>query len=364
MTYFDAALAWRRIARCATSAALIFLGAVLAGCETSGSIFGGSLLASNETPAAEQAPAAASPVAKIALAPVIGAPDQVSKQLVTQLTSAMEKQRIAVSPDRDAKADYMLRGYIVAARDKSSTKVSYIWDVTDPTGKRVNRITGEEVLATVNPKDPWASVTPAATQSIADKTASSLGTWIPSQGAAVASNTSSAGAAPAAVGAPRNQSRVQSASGSSEGAASTAPRERTASAPAVSSATTASIQRSDEIGAVVPPVTGAPGDGNSALATALQGELSRQGIAMTDRPGASYKVEGKVTMGQAKDGKQAIQIDWRVKDPQGKSLGTVSQKNEIPQGSLDGAWGKTADAAASAAAQGIIKLLPQPKSTN
>ena len=40
----------------------------------------------------------------------------------------------------------MLRGYIVAARDKTSTKVSYIWDVTDPTGKRVNRITGEEVV--------------------------------------------------------------------------------------------------------------------------------------------------------------------------------------------------------------------------
>ena len=47
-------------------------------------------------------------------------------------------------------------------------------------------------------------------------------------------------------------------------------------------------------------------------------------------------------------------------DPTGKKLGTVSQKNEVPQGSLDGSWGKTADAAAAAAAQGIVKLLPQP----
>ena len=67
-------------------------------------------------------------------------------------------------------------------------------------------------------------------------------------------------------------------------------------------------------------------------------------------------------MGPAKDGKQSIQIDWRVKDPKGKALGTVSQKNEVPQGSLDGAWGKTADAAAAAAAQGILKLLPQRRS--
>ena len=33
-----------------------------------------------------------------------------------------------------------------------------------------------------------------------------------------------------------------------------------------------------------------------------------------------------------------------MSDPHGKKLGTVSQKNEIPEGSLDGAWGKTADA--------------------
>ena len=52
---------------------------------------------------------------------------------------------------------------------------------------------------------------------------------------------------------------------------------------------------------------------------------------------------------------------WQVVDPAGRKLGTVSQKNSIPQGSLNGAWGKTADAAASAASQGIIKLLPKTK---
>jgi hypothetical protein len=47
-----------------------------------------------------------------------------------------------------------------------------------------------------------------------------------------------------------------------------------------------------------------------------------------------------------------------VKDPHGKKLGTVSQKNDIPEGSLDGAWGRVADQAANAAVQGILKLLP------
>jgi uncharacterized lipoprotein YmbA len=342
VTYFDAATAWRGIRRHAATAIVLLTGIGLAGCETGASILGGSTQSATQETVATAAPAA--PLAKIALAPVIGAPDPVSKQLVSQLTSAVEKQRIVVAPDRDAKADYMLRGYIVAARDKSSTKVSYIWDVTDPTGKRVNRVTGEEVVPSTNPKDPWASVNAEVTQKIADRTASSLGSWLPTQkGAAVASG-SGGGATPAAVGGPPSQVSTQSTSSSS-------------------ATTTASIPRSAEVAAAVPSVTGAPGDGNAALAQALQGELSRQGVTMADRPG-SYKVEGKVTMSQAPEGKQSIQIDWRVKDPAGKSLGTVSQKNEIPQGSLDGTWGKTADAAAAAAAQGILKLLPQPKSIN
>ena len=61
----------------------------------------------------------------------------------------------------------------------------------------------------------------------------------------------------------------------------------------------------------------------------------------------------------ASGGKQSIRIDWLVLDPSGKRLGTVSQQNTIPRGSLNGPWGAIADAAAGAAADGIIKLLPK-----
>ena len=97
-----------------------------------------------------------------------------------------------------------------------------------------------------------------------------------------------------------------------------------------------------------------------SLRMALQRELSRNGVALSETTAPdTYTVEGKVAMGASNDGKQPITIDWSVSDPNGKKLGSVSQKNEVPQGSLDGAWGKTADAAAAAAAQGILKLLPQ-----
>jgi hypothetical protein len=41
-------------------------------------------------------------------------------------------------------------------------------------------------------------------------------------------------------------------------------------------------------------------------------------------------------------------------DSSGKKLGTVSQNNKIPKGSLDGAWGKTAEQAADAATEIVL----------
>lgn len=336
--------------------AVVLLGLLttgLGGCETASSLFGGGPSASNDVPS--PAIAQAKPATRVAFSPVIGAPDIMGKQLIAQFDQASAPNRFSIIAD-SRQADYTLRGYVVAAREKAGSKVSYIWDVADNTGKRVNRISGEVIApGQPNAKDPWSNVTPAVMKSIADATSTSLGTWIASQsGSAVAakpaSTTPIATAGPAAAGA---------------GAGTVAPViPVAASAPAVNNTTTAALPRSDLVAAVVPQVTGAPGDGNATLSAALQRELSRQGVALVDNPGSSYRVEGKVVMGQTADGKQPIQIDWRVKDPQGKALGTVSQKNEIPPGSLDGAWGKVADAAAAAAAQGILKLLPQSKSTN
>lgn len=339
MTDFDAATAWHRTKAATAALCVAFAGLGLAGCETAGNLFGGNQVANETLAPPPLQPPAPTLAAKVALAPIIGAPDALGQQLRTQVSQASEKQRIGIVADRDPAADFNMRGYLVAARDKAGVKVSYIWDITDPSGKRVNRITGEEVApAAPAAKDPWGSVTPAVTQVIADKVASSLGTWAPSQPKAAPLSAPSAGPAVAAAGA----GTVGLPSG-------------------VTNATTAALQAPPATtgAALEPVVSGAPGDGNTALASALQRELVRQGSTGIGQPGSAHRVEGKVTVGVTKDGKQPIQIDWKVVDGQGKAVGTVTQKNSIPPGSLDGSWGKTADAAAAAAAQGIIKLMPQ-----
>jgi hypothetical protein len=328
---------------------LLSLGLTLGGCGSSSNILGGSSTPAPQATLTQPQQPSATQTARIQIAPVIGSPENVARDLQTQLATAMTQRGITVATAQNAASEYVLRGYIVAARERSRTKVSYIWDVTDQSGKRVHRITGEKV-APLAGKDPWSAVTPRVVQDIVDNTTSQIATWLPNSGGVpMASATPVVGSGTAASATAATDSLYQTA-------ATTSPR-----SPAP---TTGSIGTSGPVTAVVPMVTGAPGDGRQSLTEALQRELSKNGVALASAPnGQSYKVQGQVALGQSKDGKQPIQIEWNVIDPSGKKLGTVSQKNEVPQGSLDGAWGKTADAAAAAAAQGIIKLLPQ-TSTN
>jgi hypothetical protein len=358
VTTTDAAAARRPRVILALAVVIGFAGLGLGGC-------GSSLFeaANNSTPEAAEAPkvAAEPPVAKVALNAIVGPPDALGKQLHQEFSSALNKQRVAVAASKDESADFHLRPYILAAKEKSGTKVSYVVDVSDPTGKRVNRFTGEEMVSGNPSRDPWEAITPTVAQSLAAKATGSLVSWLPSARANVATAPPSAAApapAPAGVGSQKDQKEETPAS--TARAPRPAAKANVAATPApVSNQTTGSINREGPVAAVVPSVTGAPGDGGASLTAAIQRELQTKGVSLAERASASaYRVEGAVTLGDAREGKQPIHIEWVVKDPQGKRLGTVSQKNDIPEGSLDGAWGRTADQAASAAVQGIVKLLP------
>jgi hypothetical protein len=106
-------------------------------------------------------------------------------------------------------------------------------------------------------------------------------------------------------------------------------------------------------------VVGGPGDGEDALERALANRLLDHGFAVTGSPAINaYEIQGTVRTGLAERGKQSVRIDWTIFGPEGDRLGNVTQVNVVRQGSLDRHWGEAADAAADAAAQDILKLLP------
>jgi hypothetical protein len=325
----------------------------LAGCETASSLFSSinpapTAAVTSTGPATAPATASTARPAQIAVAPVIGPPEAVSRQLQSQLATDLERQNIRVAKAPGESAQYTLRGYVISSLDKKSSraKISYIWDVTDGAGKGVHRVSGEESSPAGNNPDPWSAVTGPVVEAVSSKTAGSLASWLPTQGP------------PAVASAAPQGPPVQTAS------LNNAPPGAAAATPAAARSPVTGSIGSGGVKARVPTVTGAPGDGSSSLRMALQRELSRSGVALSDATSPeTYTIDGKVAMGPNADGKQPITIDWTVTDPTGKKLGSVTQKNEVPQGSLDGSWGKTADAAAAAAAQGILKLLPQATQT-
>jgi hypothetical protein len=107
-------------------------------------------------------------------------------------------------------------------------------------------------------------------------------------------------------------------------------------------------------------VVGAPGDGEQTLAAALSKRLAGLGMKPASAPAVGvYEVEGIVRVTKANGGKQSVRIDWTVFDPEGNTLGNISQTNLVRQGSLDQRWGAAAEGAANAAMDGLAKLLPR-----
>jgi hypothetical protein len=124
--------------------------------------------------------------------------------------------------------------------------------------------------------------------------------------------------------------------------------------------TTASTNNPNVQPVVTITVSGTTGDGNTSLKHAVAKELAEKGVGVAEKAALAYRVEGAVALGPAKEGKQSIDIEWTVRKSSGKRIGTVSQRNEVSTGALDGEWGVTAKQAAGGAARGIVWLIASP----
>lgn len=105
-------------------------------------------------------------------------------------------------------------------------------------------------------------------------------------------------------------------------------------------------------------VSGAPGDGNRALARHMRDELGKLGLAVQDMPeGADYTLVGDVTVANVPGNQQRVEIRWKVADARGAEAGQVVQLNQVPRGLLDGLWADVALVVAQEAAGGVRDVI-------
>lgn len=282
-------------------------------------------------------------MAPVTFAPIIGPPANVGTELNQQLVAAAKQRQIPVVA-KGRPATYTVQGYLAQSNDRRTEKFSYILDVTDTSGNRVHRIIGEEAVPAKAGAKPWSSINKAALQKIATKTTTDLATWLPKQSGSPAATVSRT-PAPAPAQTP---SRTPAADRKPPTATASSAQRRTAS----------TSRRSEPVAALVPPVSGAPGDGRTSLTNALRERLRAKGVQIASTGGTNvYKINGKVSVSAASGGKERIRIDWTLLGPSGQDLGSVTQQSDVEKGSLNRSWGPAAKAAGNAAASELLKLI-------
>jgi hypothetical protein len=343
------------------------------------------------------------PVPPITLGAIAGIPPDQLQPLKDALAISGGKRDIGIVEGQLDGAALGMTGKFEIIPDASTIRIGYAWAITDPTGRVLHTISAEETLNETPGPNPWAQVTPAALQRIAAYTTENLSSWLSQMGYA----TQTGGLPPPlgylAEAGPGAENDVDYETFYGPGKvppdkmvaayAETAPVESVTArnlldpqAPEIvadgkgdvpiaeSLDAVAEAAESDPIeeGSLEPAangkhqikavavlaVKGAPGEGNAELTNAMRETLKEAGWPVLSKPRPdALTISGKVKVDPAKGETQKVALAWTVSSPDGRKLGTISQANDIPVGSLDDGWGDDAFYVAQAAAGGIYDLV-------
>ena len=90
-------------------------------------------------------------------------------------------------------------------------------------------------------------------------------------------------------------------------------------------------------------IEGAPGDGNEALRKAFAAVLKDAGLPVAGDPqDAAIQIFGKVYVSEQSAGREKLEIEWFLQEPDGSEIGTLTQSNSIKKGRAMSKWGPLA----------------------
>jgi hypothetical protein len=105
-------------------------------------------------------------------------------------------------------------------------------------------------------------------------------------------------------------------------------------------------------------VTGAPGDGDTALPLDLSRDLPSPGLELVNSAKqADFSVTGVVKATPSGPGQVTVELDWSVLDSNHRKIGQVTQLHVLAVSDISPYWGDVAAAAASEAASGIQQVV-------
>lgn len=153
---------------------MLCLAAALSACNTPYGIPPIGPLAKRDTKPAIVVPAAQ---ARFAFQPVTGVPSEQLAKLTAGLNEEAHKRSIVLVPEGDPTATYRVHGYLSAVGGPSGAIMVYVWDILDPNGTRLYRISGQEP-STGGVPDPWAGISDVTLRLVAQRTIDSMAGWV------------------------------------------------------------------------------------------------------------------------------------------------------------------------------------------
>jgi len=267
-------------------------------------------------------------VPSLRIQPAAGMPSAHAAMLQDAVTEAAQAKDLPAAATAPTGVAFTLEGLAETRATSIGTAVTVRWVLRDPEGVEVGRFTSEDVAfaltapsISVPPREaqtgPWPDIGEAALTRLAEQAAGQLR---------------------------REVDRLQGRSAETV---------------------------DERLRVIVSPIANAPGDGRIALTRALASLLEEADLAVevdweTDwdaNPGAlpegAVRVGGAVSLKSDKPETQIVTLAWTVYDDRGREVGTITQSNAVPAGSLDGAWGETAYFAALGAREGVVALVEE-----
>lgn len=106
------------------------------------------------------------------------------------------------------------------------------------------------------------------------------------------------------------------------------------------------------------PVTGAPGDGNTALPADLTLALKKAPLELiSKKEDADFSVTGIVKIVLVTSESEAAEIDWTIHDSNDRLVGQVTQLRDFKTSAISSTWGNTATEVAQEAANGVTTVI-------
>ncbi|MGI9464696.1 MAG: hypothetical protein ACR2OM_12185 [Aestuariivirgaceae bacterium] len=318
----------------------------------------------------------------IAIAQMNGLPKDKARLMTRLLRDTAAKRGVAIVAPNTPDSWILTGDFIPQSEPDGTMNVVYGWTLRDRRERVLHTISGTEPSGPAS-ANAWAAVTPNTMRRIAGFTTENLSSRL----AQLGFSTHIGGVMPPthtfARAGPNAEKELDYETLYGPQTAATLPGGTDALAAAATEVTNDEIAAADSgadqaveaepVATKKPPknpnaksiravavtsVKGAPGSGNQELTAAMRRVLKKAGwpVYKSPRPDA-LTISGNVDLAAATGSLQQVALAWTVQSPGGEVLGTIKQANNVKAGSLNGSWGKTADYAAQAGAEGIFNLI-------